>query len=114
MRCGWYSVTIDYSRPSNETLQVPRLAFVNKLDRMGANPHNGIKGICDILKLNAVGNAAPNGLEEDHAGVIDPIRMKANYFDGEHGMTFASRKSLMNEEDRKVSGGCWKQYPCLR
>ena len=52
---------------------------------MGANPHKGIKGICDILKLNAVAMQLPIGLEEDHAGVIDLITMKANYFDGEHG-----------------------------
>ena len=76
------SITVDRQM---KRYNVPRLAFVNKLDRMGANPHNGIKGICDILKLNAVAMQLPIGLEEDHIGVIDLIRMKANYFDGEHG-----------------------------
>ena len=76
------SITVDRQM---KRYNVPRLAFVNKLDRMGANPHNGIKCICDILKLNAVAMQLPIGLEEDHIGVIDLIRMKANYFDGEHG-----------------------------
>ena len=76
------SITVDRQM---KRYNVPRLAFVNKLDRMGANPHNRIKGICGILKLNAVAMQLPIGLEEDHAGVIDLIRMKANYFDGEHG-----------------------------
>ena len=45
------SITVDRQM---KRYNVPRLAFVNKLDRMGANPHNGIRGICDFLKLNAV------------------------------------------------------------
>ena len=76
------SITVDRQM---KRYNVPRLAFVNKLDRMGANPHNGIKGICEILKLNAVAMQLPIGLEEDHKGVLDLITMKANYFDGEHG-----------------------------
>ncbi len=76
------SITVDRQM---KRYNVPRLAFVNKLDRMGANPHNGIKGIRDILKLNAVAMQLPIGLEEDHSGVVDLIKMKAYYFDGEHG-----------------------------
>ena len=76
------SITVDRQM---KRYRVPRLAFVNKLDRMGADPHNGIKGICEILDLNAVSMQLPIGLEENHKGIIDLITMKAIYFDGEHG-----------------------------
>lgn len=76
------SITVDRQM---KRYRVPRLAFINKLDRMGANPHDGIKGIRDILDLNAVAMQLPIGLEENHKGVVDLITMKAIYFDGEHG-----------------------------
>jgi len=57
------SITVDRQM---KRYRVPRLAFINKLDRMGANPHNGIKGIRDILDLNAVAMQLPIGLEENH------------------------------------------------
>ena len=65
--------------------KVPRLAFINKLDRMGANPEKGIQGIRDVLGLNAVAMQIPIGLEEHLEGVVDLISMKAIYFDGEKG-----------------------------
>ena len=76
------SITVDRQM---KRYRVPRLAFINKLDRMGANPHNGIKGIRDILDLNAVAMQLPIGLEENHVGVVDLVTMKAIYFDGDHG-----------------------------
>ncbi len=76
------SITVDRQM---KRYRVPRLAFINKLDRMGANPDNGIKGIREILDLNAVALQIPIGLEENHLGIIDLITMKASYFDGEHG-----------------------------
>ena len=76
------SITVDRQM---KRYRVPRLAFINKLDRMGANPHKGIKGIREILDLNAVSMQLPIGLEENHKGIIDLITMKAIYFDGEHG-----------------------------
>ena len=76
------SITVDRQM---KRYRIPRLAFINKLDRMGANPHNGIKGIREILDLNAVAMQLPIGLEENHKGVVDLIKMKAIYFDGEHG-----------------------------
>ncbi len=64
---------------------VPRLAFVNKCDRSGANPFRVTAELRDKLKLNAVLMQLPIGLEADHEGVVDLIEMKALYFDGEHG-----------------------------
>ena len=57
------SITVDRQM---KRYRVPRLAFINKLDRMGANPDNGIKGIREILDLNAVALQIPIGLEENH------------------------------------------------
>jgi len=76
------SITVDRQM---KRYKVPRLAFINKLDRMGANPEKGIEGIRDVLGLNAVAMQIPIGLEEHLEGVIDLISMKAIYFDGEKG-----------------------------
>ena len=78
------SLTVDRQM---KRYRVPRLAFFNKLDRMGANPDRGIEGIREQLKLNAVAMQIPIGLEEGHQGVIDLATMTAIYFDGDNGET---------------------------
>jgi elongation factor G len=65
--------------------KVPRLAFINKSDRTGANPFRVTDQLRDKLKHNAVLMQIPIGLEGDHQGVVDLIEMKANYFDGANG-----------------------------
>ncbi len=65
--------------------KVPRLAFVNKADRTGANPYRVTEELKDKLKLNAVLMQLPIGLEADHVGVVDLVEMKALYFEGESG-----------------------------
>ncbi len=64
---------------------VPRIAFVNKSDRKGANPYNVAKQLKERLGLHAVMIQIPIGLEENLEGVIDLVRMKALYFDGDNG-----------------------------
>jgi len=64
---------------------VPRVAFINKLDRSGANPQRVSDQLRDKLKHNSVMMQLPIGLENDFAGVIDLIRMKAVYFEGDNG-----------------------------
>jgi len=64
---------------------VPRLAFVNKCDRSGANPYRVAEQLRDKLKLNPVLMQIPIGLEADHQGVVDLVTMKALYFDGANG-----------------------------
>ncbi len=65
--------------------RVPRLVFVNKLDRSGANPFRVLNELRDKLKLHAVLLQIPIGLEANHEGLVDLITMKAVYFDGEFG-----------------------------
>ena len=65
--------------------KVPRLAFINKLDRSGANPQKVAGQLTEKLKHNAVLMQLPIGLEAKHEGVIDLITMKAIYFDGDSG-----------------------------
>jgi elongation factor G len=65
--------------------KVPRLAFVNKSDRAGANPFRVVSQLREKLKHNAVMMQIPIGLEGDHEGVVDLIEMNAHYFDGPNG-----------------------------
>ena len=65
---------------------VPRLAFINKCDRTGANPYRVRAQISEKLGLNAVFMTLPIGLEDKLEGLIDLIEMNAVYFDGEGGV----------------------------
>jgi elongation factor G len=65
---------------------VPRLCFINKMDRMGASFERSYQSILDRLNKNAVRFQLPIGLEGDHNGVIDLLTMKAYTFSGEKGI----------------------------
>jgi elongation factor G len=72
--------------------KVPRLIFVNKMDRAGANFLRVVKQVRDRLGANPVPIQLPIGAEEHFAGVIDLITMKAIYWDdASMGMTFELR-----------------------
>ena len=78
--------------PQSETVwrqadkfKVPRLCFINKLDRTGADFEKSLESIWQRLTPKAVALQIPIGLEEKHQGVIDLIKMKAYKFEGEYG-----------------------------
>jgi elongation factor G len=64
---------------------VPRLIFINKLDRLGADPWKVIKSIKAKLGLNIAAIQIPIGVYNNHDGVIDIIERKALYFQGANG-----------------------------
>ncbi len=64
---------------------VPRICFINKLDRTGASFERSYQSILDRLSKKAVRVQLPIGLEDNFEGVVDLLRMKAYYFEGEMG-----------------------------
>ena len=76
------SITVDRQM---KRYNVPRLAFLNKMDRMGANAFNGRDALTEKLNHNAVLMQMPIGEEDGFEGVVDLITKKAYYFDGDNG-----------------------------
>ena len=73
----------------SEKYGVPKIAFVNKMDRTGADFFKVLKKIQEILGANAVPIVVPLGKEENFEGVIDLVTMKAVYYaDEDRGQTF--------------------------
>jgi elongation factor G len=68
-----------------EDAQVPRVCFINKLDRTGASFERSYKSILDRLSKKAVRMQIPIGEESGHEGVVDLLKMKAYYFEGKMG-----------------------------
>ena len=77
------SITVDRQL---KRYKVPRLAFVNKCDRTGANPYKVKEQLHDKLGLNSVLMQIPIGLEDKLEGVVDLVKMKAIYFRGDNGL----------------------------
>jgi elongation factor G len=76
------SITVDRQM---KRYNVPRIAFINKCDRTGANPYKVKDQLVNKLGHNAVLMQIPIGLEDKLEGVVDLITMKAVYFDGPEG-----------------------------
>jgi elongation factor G len=76
------SMTVDRQM---KRYNVPRVAFINKLDRSGADPVKVTQQLREKLGHNAVMIQLPIGLESDFEGVVDLVTMKAIYFEGESG-----------------------------
>ncbi|MCX7616069.1 MAG: elongation factor G [Patescibacteria group bacterium] len=78
--------------PQSETVwrqadkyKVPRICFINKMDRMGASFENSFRSILERLTPHAVAVQLPIGAEENFEGVVDLLEKKAFTFKGEHG-----------------------------
>ncbi|CAA3012791.1 elongation factor G-2, mitochondrial [Olea europaea subsp. europaea] len=76
------SITVDRQMRRYE---VPRLAFINKLDRMGADPWKVLNQARSKLRHHSAAVQVPIGLEDDFKGLIDLVNMKAHYFHGSNG-----------------------------
>ncbi|BDA78178.1 elongation factor G [Leptospira kobayashii] len=95
------SITVDRQM---KRYSVPRVAFINKLDRTGANPFRVIDQLREKLFLNAHAVQLPIGLENDLVGIVDLVEMKAYYFEGSAGQDIritdipAEMQELANEK----------------
>jgi len=89
-------------RYADESL-VPRICFINKMDRMGASFEKSFKSITDRLNKNAVRIQLPIGSEEKFTGVIDLVKMKAYHQEGEMGINIIEEEipAEMLEEANK-------------
>ncbi len=76
------SITVDRQM---KRYHVPRLAFINKMDRTGSNPESVVKQLKEKLGCDAVLMQIPIGCEEKFEGIVDLVTMKAIYFDGSNG-----------------------------
>jgi len=76
------SMTVDRQM---KRYKVPRLAFVNKMDRTGANFDRVVKQLREKLGTDAIPMQIPIGKEDKLEGVIDLVTMKGYYFDGDNG-----------------------------
>ena len=94
------SITVDRQL---KRYHVPRVAFVNKCDRQGANPIRVCNQVRDKLGLNAHMMELPIGLEDKLEGVVDLVSMKAIYFEGESGvdLRYAEIPAHMMDEAKK-------------
>ncbi len=81
---GIQSQTITVDRQLKR-YNIPRIAFINKLDRVGANPYKVVYQLNERLGHNAVLMQIPIGIEDKHEGIVDLVTMKAVYFDGMNG-----------------------------
>jgi len=82
-------------QPQSETVwrqadkyKVPRIAFINKMDRIGANFFAAVQSMRDRLGANPVPIQLPIGQEDAHTGVIDLVEMKAIIYKDDLGQTF--------------------------
>ncbi|KAG9256153.1 P-loop containing nucleoside triphosphate hydrolase protein [Emericellopsis atlantica] len=101
---GVQSQTITVDRQMKR-YNVPRISFVNKMDRMGANPWKAVEQINTKLKIPAAAIQIPIGAEDEFQGVIDLIEMRALYFEGPRGTKIrvsdqipANLKSMADEK----------------
>jgi elongation factor G len=93
--------------PQSETVwrqadkfKVPRICFINKLDRTGADFEKSFESILERLTPNAIKMQIPIGLEDKHEGVADLLARKAYYFEGERGEKVVEKEIPENLKEK--------------
>ena len=105
---GVQSQTITVDRQMKR-YNIPRISFVNKMDRAGANPFKAVDQITHKLRIPAAAMQVPIGMEDEFRGVVDLVDMKAIYSEGLKGETVRVSneippdvRSLAEEKRRKL------------
>lgn len=93
---GVQSQTITVDRQMRR-YNVPRITFINKMDRMGANPFKAIEQINYKLKIAAAAVQVPVGTEDDIRGLVDLVTMKTYYAEGERGEIIITKDEIPAE-----------------
>ena len=95
------SLTVDRQM---KRYHVPRLAFINKMDRTGADPHKVVEQMKDKLGADAFLMQLPIGAGEEFEAVIDLVTMKAVYFDGAKGENIREEEIPADHADAAAEG----------
>jgi len=103
------SITVDRQM---RRYNVPRVCFINKLDRIGANPFRVAKQARSELGINAVMMQIPMGVEDEHVGVIDLLEQEALYFDGDDGQ-IVRREPIPEQYKEQAVEYKWKILEAL-
>ncbi|KAI1432835.1 elongation factor G 1 [Xylaria sp. CBS 124048] len=104
---GVQSQTVTVDRQMKR-YNIPRISFVNKMDRMGANPWKAVEQINSKLKIPAAAIQIPIGVEDQFKGVVDLIHMRSIYSEGPSGTVVRVENSVPEdlkefaEEKRQV------------
>ncbi|KAI1264808.1 elongation factor G 1 [Xylariaceae sp. FL1019] len=98
---GVQSQTVTVDRQMKR-YNIPRISFVNKMDRMGANPWKAVEQINSKLKIPAAAIQVPIGSEDEFKGVVDLIDMKSIYSEGPKG-TIVRVEDTIPEEVRELA-----------
>ncbi|KAK0624615.1 mitochondrial elongation factor g 1-like protein [Bombardia bombarda] len=93
---GVQSQTITVDRQMKR-YNVPRVSFINKMDRMGANPFKAVEQINNKLKIAAAAIQIPIGSEKEFEGVVDLVEMRAIRNDGQKGINLKISKEIPAE-----------------
>lgn len=99
---GVQSQTITVDRQMRR-YNVPRITFINKMDRMGANPFKAVDQINSKLKLHAAAVQVPIGAEDNFHGVVDLITMETCYAEGDRGEIIVRKKEIPAEVQELVT-----------
>eukprot|EP00761_Pharyngomonas_kirbyi_P014455 gb/GECH01014485.1/.p1 GENE.gb/GECH01014485.1/~~gb/GECH01014485.1/.p1 ORF type:complete len:767 (+),score=199.01 gb/GECH01014485.1/:1-2301(+) len=94
------SITVDRQMKRYE---VPRVCFINKLDRQGAEPFRVIQQLREKLRLNAAAVQIPLGLEDQLQGVIDLVSMKTFRFKGDFGRELTVEDEIPEDKKEEVA-----------